>query len=118
MCGDSHGIPATAAPSPDSGRGGKWSAAEVTLVSRVTCHVSRVSRAGVDHVEGDSVPDAGEAVPQELDEDGGDGELHVWDKQRHGDGARPPALRVVNISIFNIAKIFLDFTSLRAMLTC
>ena len=44
MCGDSHGIPATAAPSPDSGRGGKWSAAEVTLVSRVTCHVCHVSR--------------------------------------------------------------------------
>ena len=42
MCGDSHGIPATAAPSPDSGRGGKWSAAEVTLVSRVTCHECHV----------------------------------------------------------------------------
>ena len=93
MCGDSHGIPATAAPSPDSGRGGKWSAAEVTLVSCVTRHASRVSRAGVDHVEGDPVPDAGEAVPQELDEDGGDGELHVGHKQRHGDGACPPALR-------------------------
>ena len=84
----------------------------------VTRHVTRVLRAGVDHVEGDPVPDAGEAVPQELDEDGGDGELHVGHKQRHGDGARPPVLRVVNISIFNIAKIFLDFTSLRAMLTC
>ena len=90
MCGDSHGIPATAAPSPDSGRGGKWSASRDVSVMR---HVLRASRAGVDHVEGDPVPDAGEAVPQELDEDGGDGELHVGDKQRHGDGARPPALR-------------------------
>ena len=49
----------------------------------------------VDHVEGDSVPHIREAVPQVLDEDQGDGELHVRDKERHRDGACPPGL--VNI---------------------
>ena len=37
----------------------------------------------VDHVEGDSVPHIREAVPQVLDEDQGDGELHVRDEERH-----------------------------------
>ena len=51
----------------------------------------------VDHVEGDSVPHIREAVPQVLDEDQGDGELHVRDKERHRDGACPPGL--VNIKL-------------------
>ena len=44
----------------------------------------------IDHMKRDAISDVWKAVPEILDEDKGDGELHVRDEEGHRDGSCPP----------------------------
>ena len=48
-------------------------------------------------MERDAISNVREAVPEILDKDEGDGELHVWDEEGHGDGSCPPNICYLKI---------------------